>query len=169
MYQIIPFIENKIWIIEYPIKYSGVKFSSRTALIKLDDNSILIHSPCKIDKKLKREILELGDVSYIFAPGNFHHLYINSAQQAFPNAKTYICEGIQKKQPNLKYNGVLTEKTLLDEFKQQPTLGSKIMNEVILLHKETKTLIVVDIIENIGSKTKNTSFGIKIWWFIFRM
>ncbi|MED7819720.1 MULTISPECIES: DUF4336 domain-containing protein [unclassified Francisella] len=169
MYEIISFIENKIWIIEYPIKYSGVKFSSRTTLVKLDDGSILIHSPCKIDEKLKKEILKLGEVSYIFAPGNFHHLYISSAQEAFPNSKTYICEGIEKKQPNLKYEGILTEKTLLNEFKQQPILGSKIMNEVVLLHKETKTLIVVDIIENIGSKTKNTGFGIKIWWLIFRM
>ncbi|API86968.1 DUF4336 domain-containing protein [Francisella uliginis] len=169
MYEIISFIENKIWIIEYPIKYSGVKFSSRTTLIKLDDGSVLIHSPCEIDEKLKQEILKLGDVSYIFAPGNFHHLYIDSAQKAFPNAKTYICKGIEKKQPNLKYDGILTEETLLSEFKQQPILGSKIMNEVVLLHKETKTLIVVDIIENIGNKTQNIGFGIKIWWLIFRM
>lgn len=169
MNKIVNFIENKIWIIEYPIKYSGVKFSSRTTLIKLSDQSILIHSPCNISAELKDEILKLGDVSYIIAPGNFHHLHIKSAQQAFPKAKTYICQGIEKKQPDLKYDGFLSGNPICNDFEQQMTVGSKIMNEVAFLHKDTKTLILVDLIENIGNKTKNIGLGIKLWWFIFRM
>ncbi len=97
MYEITTFVPNKIWIIQYPIKYSGVKFNARTTLVKLDDGSILIHSPCRIDDDLKNDILKLGEVSYIIAPGNFHHLFVSLAQDAFPYAKTFISDGIQKK------------------------------------------------------------------------
>jgi hypothetical protein len=169
MYQITTFVPEKIWIIEYPIKYSGVKFNARTTLVKLDDGSILIHSPCRINDDLKKDILKLGPVGYIVAPGNFHHLFVNLAQDAFPYAKTYISEGIQKKQKDLRYNAILTDKPILDEFLQQPVLGSKIMKEVAFLHKETKTLILVDLIENIGDDTKGTNIPLRIWWFIFRM
>lgn len=169
MYEIYPFITDRIWIIEYPVKYSGIKFSSRTTLVKLKDDSILIHSPCKIDNSLKNRILKIGDVSCIIAPGNFHHLHVKSAQDAFPKAKTYICEGVDKKQPGLKYDKILTDEPISEELLQQPILGNKIMNEVAFLHKDTKTLILVDFIENIGSNTNNIGWGIKIWWLILRM
>ncbi|APD41226.1 hypothetical protein CHQ84_07675 [Francisella noatunensis subsp. orientalis] len=83
MYEICPFITDRIWVIEYPVKYSGIKFSSITTLIKLNDNSILIHSPCKIDNSLKDKILKIGNVSCIIAPGNFHHLHVNQHKVLF--------------------------------------------------------------------------------------
>ncbi|AXA33448.1 DUF4336 domain-containing protein [Francisella adeliensis] len=169
MYEIKTFIKDKIWIIEYPVKYSGINFYSRTTIIRLNNDSLAIHSPCKIDDKLKTEILKLGSVSYIIAPGNFHHLYVESAQVAFTNAKTYITEGIIKKNLNIKYDGILTDAPILSEFEQQPVLGSRIMNEVAFFHKETRTLILVDLIENIGKHTEGAGIGIKIWWIILRM
>src|SRR6185312_8207074 len=33
-------------------------------------------------------------------PGSFHHLHVTSAQAAFPDAKTWICPGIETKRPD---------------------------------------------------------------------
>ena len=64
------------------------------SVIRLSDSRIMIHDPCDIDESIKNEIDKLGDVAFIIAPGSYHHLYISSAQESFPNAETFICPGI---------------------------------------------------------------------------
>ena len=42
--------------------------------------------------------------------------------------------------------------------------GSRLMWEVAFFHKPSKTLLLVDLIENIGDKTEGVGLGIKLWW-----
>ena len=76
-------------------------------VIHLASGEIMLHSPCHISAALMEEISALGPVAHIVLPGNFHHLHATSAQAAFPNAKTWICPGVDARRPDLKYDGIL--------------------------------------------------------------
>ena len=86
-------------------------------IIKMSNGQLWIHSPCEITKEVKSDIEALGaPVGIIVAPGNYHHLHIMSCQDAFPTAKTYICPGVEVKQPKLKYDAILQESKPEDAY-----------------------------------------------------
>ncbi len=156
-----------IWLVEYPIRYSGLTFNARTSIIQLSSGKLILHSPCEITPELKAEIEAIGPVGWLVAPGNFHHLHMKSAQEAFPEAETWIAPGVEKKQPELRYDGMLGDtmpEPWAGEVDQVFVPGSRVISEVVFLHRASRTLIVTDLIELIGPETKGVGRGIKFYW-----
>lgn len=158
---------------EYAVRYAGCTFSGRMTIVKLFSGQLLIHSPRDIDADIEAEIEALGPVRFIVAPGNYHHLHIPSCQQAFPSAKTLICPGVERKRPEIGYDKILSDKAeaeYSDEIDQAVIGGNGIINEVAFFHRPSKTLILVDSIENIGDRTPGTNWVLRFWWkYILRM
>ncbi len=142
-------------------------------VIRLASGEIMLHSSCHISMAIAEKILALGPVAHIVVPGNFHHLHATSAQAAFPGAKTWICPGVETKQPDLKYDGILGDAAPADwmsEIDQVLVRGTRIMREVAMYHRATRTLILVDLIENFTDATPNTGGALKLWFkYVLRM
>ena len=98
------------WIKEYPIHYAGTRFNARMTLVRLTNGNLFIHSPCEIDAHTKDMIDKLGKVEFIVAPGSYHYSYIKSAQQAFPEAETFICPGIEGRLPEVEFDWLLGDR-----------------------------------------------------------
>ena len=104
------YLKDTIWIKEYPIHYAGTECNSRMTVIRLSDDSLFIYSPCEIDGITKSTIDRLGKVKFIVAPGSYHYFYVESAQEAFPDAETYICPGIEQKKPEIEFDWLLGDR-----------------------------------------------------------
>ena len=167
------FVAGQIWVCEYPVSYSGTIFSARMVVIRLTDGTLVLQSPCHIDDDLKQAILAIGNVVAIVAPGSFHYFHVESAQQAFPNTETYICPGVEQKCPKLQFDWVLGDRSpelWSGQLDQVLVRGAKIIWEVAFFHRASRTLILVDLIENIGDETPNVGLGLKLWWkMVFHM
>ncbi len=127
----------------------------------------MIHSPCEIDDATRDEIAALGKVAFIVAPGSYHYFYVPSCQKAFPDADTYICPGVERKCPDLHFDWILgdrPEPEWADDLDQVLVRGNRFIWETAFLHRASKTLILVDLIENIGDDTPNTNWVLKLWW-----
>jgi len=102
-------------------------------------------------------------------------MYVATAQAAFPRAKTWICPGIERRRRSrsLKYDGLLGDVAPVDwagEIDQALVLGTRIMREVAMFHRASRTLILVDLIENFTDATPHTGGGLKFWFkYVFRM
>ncbi len=128
----------------------------------------MLHSPCDITAAVAEKISALGPVAHIVAPGNYHTLYAATAQAAFPTAKTWICPGIERKRPGLKYHGVLGDAAPADwigEIDQVLVQGARYMREVAMFHRASRTLILVDLIENFTDTTPHIGRVLK---FLFK-
>lgn len=167
------FHKDTIWLKEYPIHYAGTRFNARMSLVRLKNGSLFIHSPCSIDDDLKKQINGLGKVEYIVAPGYYHYFYVESAQRAFPEAETLICPGIERKKPLMKFDWFLGDRPdsrLAEDFEQVLLRGNKYIWEIAFFHKATKTLLLVDLIENFTEKTQGVNWSLKLWWkLVFHM
>ena len=165
--------KNKIWIKEYPIHYAGTRFNSRMTLVRLLNGNLFIHSPCEIDQQTKTAIEALGKVEFIVAPGSYHHLYVGSAQRAFPEAEVFICPGIETKNPQLEFDWLLgdrPDKRWADCFEQVLVRGNKYIWEVAFFYKPTRTLILVDLIESFSDATEDVNWLLKLWFrLVYRM
>lgn len=167
------FQQDRIWIKDYPIRYAGTRFNARMTIVRLNNGNLLLHSPCEIVPQTKSAIETLGKVDFIVAPGSYHHFYVSSAQQAFPEAETFICPGIEKKRPDIDFDWFLgdrPDRRLATDFEQVLMRGNKFICEVAFFHKPSKTLILVDLIENFTDATEDVSLSLKLWWkVIFHM
>lgn len=168
-----PYVVDQIWLCTYPIRFAGTRFEARMTVIRLASGELMLHSPCNITAEMAKAISALGRVAHIVAPGNFHHLYAATAQSAFPGAKTWICPGIERRRPGLKYDGILGDEAPVDwagEIDQTLVQGTRIMREVAMFHRASHTLILVDLIENFTDATPHTGGALKFWFkYVFRM
>jgi len=168
------YITEKIWIVEYPIRFGGMDIFGRMTVIRLNNGNLFIHSPCKIDAQLKADLDRIGPVAFIVAPGNYHHLYVSDCQQHYPNAETFLCPGLEKKRAGLEFDWILGNRPdhrWQQELDQVFIPGTKFITEVVFLHRESKTIILVDLLENIGDDYRHdASLLLRFWWkVIFRM
>jgi hypothetical protein len=166
------FVPGVIWLREYPIRYMGTRVNARMTVIRLASGSVIIHSPCRFDDALAHAVGEIGSVEAIIAPGNFHHLHVPSCQSAFPGARTYACPGVEKRAPKLRFDELLTDEApplWAAELSQVLMQGVRYIREVIFFHHASKTLIVTDIIENIGHDTPGTNWLLRAWFVLFGM
>jgi hypothetical protein len=167
------YIPEQVWLQEYPIRFAGCDFNARMAVIRISETKLMIHSPCEIDAGTRDEILAIGEVACIVAPGTYHHLYVPSAQATFPDADTYICPGIEIKRPDLDFDWFLGDRPpelWTGKFDQVLVRGNKFIWEVAFFHRPSKTLLLVDLIENFTDQTPNVNWLLTLWWkVVFRM
>jgi hypothetical protein len=167
------YVPGRIWLKDYPVRFGGMNIAARMTVIRLGDGRLLIHSPCAIDEALKADIEALGPVGFIVAPGDYHHLHIKSCQRAFPEAETHICPGVEKKQPGLVFDALLGDSPdpgWTKDLDQVPLHGSRFIREVAFFHRPSRTLILVDLIENYGDASGKVDWLLRFWWkYVFRM
>ena len=161
------FVPGQIWVQEYPIHFAGCDFNARMTVIKISGTRLMLHSPCEIDLATKEAISALGDVACIVAPGSYHHIHIPSAQAAFPDAETYICPGVERKRPEIDFDWFLGDRPAalwMRTLDQVLVRGNKYIWEVVFFHRPSKTLLLVDLIENFTDQTPNVNWLLKLWW-----
>jgi hypothetical protein len=161
------YVVGQIWLCRYPVKFLAMELDARMTVIRLADGKLMLHSPCEIDDHMRRALAEIGEVAYIVAPGTFHHLHVQSAQVAFPEAKTYICPGIERKRPDLDFDWLLGDNAppaWAGQLDQVLVRGNRWISEVAFFHRVTRTLILVDLVENITDSTPHVDWQLKLWW-----
>jgi len=159
------FVPDALWLVEYSVSLGGARVNARMTIIKLHSGALLIHSPCAFDAALSAEVAALGPVAAIVAPGNFHWLHVSSCQQAFPDAVTYICPGVEKRAKDIRFDVLLGNEApplWSSELSQVSLEGTRLMREVAFFHHASKTLILVDLVENVTQATPGTNFLLRL-------
>ena len=174
MEKLTEYVSGNIWLLEYPVRFGGMDLFGRTTIIRLENGDLIVHDPCKIDDSTKAKIDEIGIVKYIIAPGSYHHLFVEDFQKQYPNAETFLCPGLERKRPDIKFEWVLGNKPdhrWEDDIDQVLVQGTKHIWEVAFFHKSSRTLILVDLLENIGDDYRHEAgLLLRFWWKgIFRM
>jgi len=167
------YIPSRLWIKEYNVSYYGCRFNSRMTIIKLNNNGLILHSPAEIDEETKISIEDIGEVACIVAPGNYHFLHISSAQKAFRDAETWICPGIERKEPGIEFDWFLGNRSpdiWKEEIEQVLITGTRFMWEVAFFDKKSRTLILTDLLENFTDETPGTNLYLRLWMqYVFGM
>ena len=170
------YVPGRIWLKKYPVHFAGADFFARTTFVRLHNGDVLVHSPCPIEEvgspfplnaTLVEELQEIGPLAHIVAPGSFHYFYVREWQEAFPDAITWICPGIERKRPELEFDWFLSDHApdaWAGQLDQVLVRGNRFIWEVAFFDRPSKTLILTDLIENIGHRTEGADWVLKLWW-----
>ncbi|HVZ73456.1 MAG TPA: DUF4336 domain-containing protein [Polyangia bacterium] len=158
-------VPGALWLRDYPVRLGPMWFNARMTLIRLRGGEILVHSPCGFDEPLAAETSALGRVTAIIAPGNLHWLHVHSCQRAFPQASTYVCPGVEARAKRLTFDVVLGDEApalWAGELSQVVLRGTRLAREVAFFHHASRSLILVDLVENFSPATAGTSRLLRI-------
>jgi hypothetical protein len=148
-------LASDIWIAERPQRFYGLEVGTRMTVIRVADGSLLLHSPVALDPELRGELDSIGRVRFAVAPNRFHHLYAGEVVAAYPEARLWVAPGVERKRPDLEFVGVLGDEAPAewkDAVDQVFFRGRPFENEVVFLHRSSRTLILCDLAFNFGPR-----------------
>jgi hypothetical protein len=148
-------LDKNIWIAERRQSFYGLEVGTRMTVIRLADGSLLLHSPVSLKPELRRELDAIGRVRFVIAPNRVHHLYAGKVAEAYPEARLWVAPGLERKRPDLVFVAVLDDEAPLEwrgEVDQVFFRGRPYENEVVFLHRASRTLIMCDLAFNFGPR-----------------
>lgn len=140
-----------IWVFDGAnVPFFGLPYPTRMTVIRLSDGGLFIHSPIELTAAVRAEVDQLGPVRHLVSPNKLHHLFVAQWQDAYPDAKSWASPGVRKK-TSFDWDHDLEEEAPADwrdEIDQLIFRGSALLDEVIFFHRRSRTLVVVDLIQN---------------------
>ena len=133
--------------------YAGLMYFPLRMLVIRVPAGLILWSPVTLDDAQAAAIDALGTVRWIMAPNAFHHLYLEDSMQRWPDATLIVSDGLAQKRPDLDLSNAVSLASMPSAFagilEARRIEGAPSMNEWVLLHKPSRTLIVCDLIFNI--------------------
>ncbi len=123
-------------------RFYGLEVGTKMSVFELDDG-LLLHSPVAITAG---SLESLGNIRYALAPNLLHHLYLDTAIRA--GAEAWGAPGLKAKRRDLEFAGEIDapcEPFGRDIF-LYPIRSLPMTNEVVLLHRPSRTLVVTDLV-----------------------
>jgi hypothetical protein len=155
---LLEYVRDLVWVKEQPLSLMGGALRTRMTVLRLDAG-LCLHSPVEIDDSTREHIEKLGEVIALVAPSNCHHLYFASAQQAFPRARAFGTADVLRKRKDLRFDEIIGDEppSCWSGQMEQVFVGNRIMREVEFLHRASRTLVAVDLVENFSNQTAGTN------------
>ena len=158
-------LDSNLFVADHDFSLLGANIGTRTSVIQLSEGGLWIHSPGPMEAELADEIDALGEVRYLVAPNDFHHLYIGDYVQRWPSARCYAAPGLSLKRKDLAFHAELSDEPdpgWAADLDQVWIGGAPKVNEVVFLHKSSRTLLLVDLVFNMRSKNLLESLFLRI-------
>lgn len=142
-------VAGRIWSLERPVWFSGARLRARTTVVRLDDGSLLLHTPAPPTAALVEQLRALGPVRWLVVPNCWHHLGAPAAAARFPEAKVVGPASALDRNKALRFDVDIHDaqlRQLLPELEALPLQGVPFWDETVLYHRPTQTLLGADIV-----------------------
>lgn len=150
-------IDDGIWVATRPLPIAVGDVGARMTVLRAPDGSLLLHSPVHLDPPLRDAIDALGHVRWLVGPSKVHHLFLGEWVSAYPGATLCGVPGLAEKRRDLAFHAVLDHAPhgWPAEVALQLIDGAPLMNEVALLHRPSRTLVLTDLVFNVMPGGRN--------------
>lgn len=169
-------VATNIWTLEAdnvvyfrPPAQPRYPYTHRSVVIRLQDDSLFVHSPIALTDTIKHEIDAIGTVKYLVSPNNIHHLHMGEWQQAYPEARLYASPGLISKRKDLAFETTLSTDCPEPEWDGQ--IDQRLFkswagwfDELVFFHRESRTVILTDMIMDFDPKTFSKVAQITTQW-----
>jgi hypothetical protein len=147
----------EVWIVDSgPISAMGLKLPVRMTVIRLQDQTLLLHSLTHYTPELGRALEALGTVRHLIAPTVAHWKFLKDWQNAYPEATSWAVPALRGR-AQVRKSGVRIDVDLGEsappawehEIEQALVRGGAGFEEAWFFHKASRTLLLADLVENL--------------------
>ena len=130
---------DALWISEGPIvRFFGAPYPTRMIVVKLGDGSLWINSPVAATREQAAQLASIGPVAHLVSPTRLHDWRLESWTEFYPNAQVWKARALRN----------LPSPPWKADIDQMLFQGSFALSEVEFFHRQSRTLIVGDFIQN---------------------
>jgi len=131
-----------VWVAEAPQSFLGLEMGARMTALETAEGW-LVHSPIDVAPET---LAALGPTRWVVAPNKLHHLYVGRWIDA--GVESWAAPGLPEKRPDLRFSHVFGDEPARfgDEVVAFPMRCFALTNEVVLLHRPSRTLVVADLV-----------------------
>jgi hypothetical protein len=141
-----------IWLVEGPVvSFYGFAYPTRMVLVRLSGGGLFVWSPIALTAELKAAVEALGPVEHLVAPNALHHLFLGAWKAAYPAARLYASPGLARKRRDLNFDATLGDvppASWAADIDQVEMAGSFALTEIVFFHRQSRTALFADLIEN---------------------
>jgi hypothetical protein len=141
-----------VWIARAPVIFVGLRLVSTMTVLRLEDGTLVVHSPVPLTTGLRAAIDALGPVAHLYAPNTYHHLRIGDWAGAFPSARVHAPAQLARKRPDLKidrWHDRQPEPAFAGTIDECHVEGFR-LEETVLFHRRSRTLVLADLVHHAG-------------------
>ncbi|HEY7372635.1 MAG TPA: hypothetical protein VIF57_10785 [Polyangia bacterium] len=141
-----------VWLCTVPVRFLGMRLTTTMVVLRLDGGALLVWSPVELTPERRAAVEALGRVAHLYAPDLFHHRWLGGWSAVFPSARVHAPRGLGRKRPDLRIDrvhGAAPEPAFAGVIDELP-LGGCRLEETDLYYRPGRTLIVADLVHNIG-------------------
>lgn len=142
-----------LWLVDGPkVRDMGIWFTTRMAIVKLSDGSLWVESPVPVPPETLDLVKELGPVRYLVAATPRHVWRLEKWHGLFPEAQLWTARPtpFTLKKANLPFTRTLGDVPppgWSADLDQLAFKGNPLIEEVLFYHKESRTVILDDLIQ----------------------
>lgn len=149
-------IDKDIWTVDGPdIVFTGMPMNTRMIVVRLNDDSLWIHSPIELSEKVAEFLRELGGhVTTLVAPNKLRYMFIDPWRKRYPDAVVYAHEDLRKKVSSLADSEVLTNTApsiYSTDIDQVLFSGNPAFREAVFFHRPSASIIFTDLVQNLNT------------------
>ena len=117
-------------------------------VLRLGSGAVVVHSPVAPTGEVRQAVEALGPVSAIVAPSRMHDLDLAAWQKAHPAAALLAAPGMDRDHRELRVDSVLpaVPAAWREEIDGALLEGAPRLNEVVWLHRPSRSLVVADLV-----------------------
>ncbi len=154
-----PFGEG-LWIadggvIEMSYGPTSMPFTTRMVVARLPGGKLWLWSPVEAEPGLVAEVEALGEVAHLVSPNAIHYAHLPAWAELFPAARVWASPGVRERAesqgiavPFTDDLGERAPQAWEGTIDQVIFHGSRMIEEVVFFHRESRTLVLADLIEN---------------------
>ena len=154
-------VADNVWIVDGPVVRMAafgthIPFSTRMTLVRLANGDLWVHSPIALSEPLRQRVETLGRVAHLVSPNKIHYANIPAWKAAYPEAVAWASPGVRERAASqgiaVHFDAELGDsppEAWSAEIDQLVFRGSRFMEELVFLHRASRTLVLADLIENI--------------------
>lgn len=143
-------VADNLWVIHYPLTLLGADLKRAVTIIRLRSGELVIHSTGPFTPQDAHDIQALGRPGWLLDTMLRHETFAKQGRETFPDIPYLAPAGFTEK------SGILTQPLVPapavwgDEIEVLLLEGVPSMEEHVVFHRPSRTLIVADLFFNFG-------------------
>ncbi len=129
----------------------GLTMPGRATIMRLADGGLVIYSPLAVDDATAKEIDALGEVRFLVAPNSLHWMFVKAAKERWTKARVLASPVLAKKLGSFPFEELPESGRIsgMDGVRVERIQGAPTIQEHVLLHESSRSLVVGDLMFNI--------------------
>jgi hypothetical protein len=145
-----------IWTAEDPVRIAGMPLHATMTVVEIGDGRLLLFSPVEMTPERRAAIDRLGEVAHLYAPNTYHHVWMGPWAQVYTRAVVHAPRALRSKREDLRIDRehdcdpIASFASDLAPTIDEVHVDGFRLEESVLVHRPSGTLLVADLVHNIG-------------------